>query len=131
MFQASCARSTRLSPSATCHIRFVHGHWHWHGHARARAHTLDLSLHVSIPASRCLPVIIIIPPNHPLLVAPQTLRTGDGIGYVVIDIQADDASGIKDALDSMPHSIRTFVLQRGRGYRGEFGNGARAIETPN
>mmetsp|Transcript_36080 Transcript_36080/g.108354 ORF Transcript_36080/g.108354 Transcript_36080/m.108354 type:complete len:410 (-) Transcript_36080:364-1593(-) len=49
----------------------------------------------------------------------QTLRTGGGIGYAIVDLKADDASGIKEKLEKMEHSVRTFLVQQGPGYQGE------------
>lgn len=52
-------------------------------------------------------------------VSYQTLRTGDGVGYVIVDLKADDIGGIKTALEGMKDSIRTFLLYAGPGYQGE------------
>ena len=45
-------------------------------------------------------------------VAAQYLQTLEGVGYVVIDIAADevDASAMRAALDAVPGTIRSRVL---------------------
>ena len=49
----------------------------------------------------------------------QTLRTGGGVGYVIVDLTAEDVSSVKDALEGMKHSIKTFLIHQGPGYKGE------------
>jgi D-3-phosphoglycerate dehydrogenase len=58
----------------------------------------------------------------PYNVSYQTLRTGNGIGYVIVDLKADNVEDIRNALDKLDASIRTYILEAGPGYRGEVGS---------
>jgi hypothetical protein len=51
-------------------------------------------------------------------VSYQTLRTGGGVGYVIVDLKADVSSTIKEKLEAMDHSVRTFLVRQGAGYQG-------------
>lgn len=51
-------------------------------------------------------------------IASQNLETGSGIGYLIVDLESETSEEINNALNTMPHNIRSRMLYRGEGYQG-------------
>jgi len=59
----------------------------------------------------------------------QGLRTGDGIGYIIVDLESKVSAPVKKKLNALPATICTYLLQKGEGYRGD-GRQGQATPSP-
>eukprot|EP00040_Diaphanoeca_grandis_P037507 m.244704 g.244704 ORF g.244704 m.244704 type:complete len:415 (-) comp33833_c11_seq2:1951-3195(-) len=48
----------------------------------------------------------------------QALRTGNGIGYIIVDIESSAQKNVQTALNALDSTICTYLLQKGSGYCG-------------